>query len=615
MARVDDFDAFYHATRRPLLHQTYALTGDVERTATAVEHAYAQAWSQWRRVRGLPDPVAWVRTEAWRAAHSARPRWRRRSGRRRFGGNPDASPHRSHLRTLHALPDAQRRVVVLHHLAELPVDRIAREVGISQTSAASLLIQGEQAWGAGGTSVGTALAGVEEDIVGVRLARAPHLRRSGDRRYRQQAVVGVVTAAALMVGGGLLIVNDGPASIEQASTAGAGAPRSSGARSPGAGLSGNAPEPFLLGEDALLTPVELRGLSPSVDRWTVTSTTDGTTGDPFYAACQPEPFADPDGEQSLLRRFRSDGDGPSAVQVIEESRSEAESAKAFATMEDWYARCGDDGVQLLATLSVDGLGDQARAFQLRDLGPQHSYLTVGIVRTGPITTAVIASTRAPKPVSARRVLDRAGVSVTRTCLRVSGDCSTMPRMTRVPPLPAEEHPGFLSAFDLPKVSGVGEPWVGTDPVRSLDDPAATACERANFRRGQRPRSRVFVLPTAKDVPRRFGLTETVATFDTRADARTFVRQAFASADSCADRELSASRPVSRELPGDHHGRAWRFEFEVSEQRSASYRMGLVRAGRRVAQLTLSPTKGYDVDQREFGALVVRAGQRLTEADG
>jgi DNA-directed RNA polymerase specialized sigma24 family protein len=615
MARVDDFDAFYHATRRPLLHQTYALTGDVERAADAVEHAFAHTWSQWRKVRRLPDPAAWVRNEAWRVARGSRPRrgWRD-SSRKRFVGDPQKSPHRQDLEALRALPDAQRRVVVLHHLAEQPVDRIARELGVSESAAASLLTKGEQAWADGDTSIATALAHLEDDVAAVRLTRAPTVRRSGEKRHRHHTLAGVAAAAALVVGGGLLIVNDAPTPIREAAAT-AASPATTAATAESSARRArvpSVPNPFLLDQEALLTADEASRLTRPAGEWSVTSTTDGTTGNPIYAPCQQEPFADPDGKQALLRRFASDDDDLTAVQVIEESRNEVQAAKAFATMEDWYARCQDDGVQLLKTMAVRGLGDQARAFQLREFGRRDTLLTVGLVRTGPITSAVIAENRGERPLSAERVLDRAGVSVTRMCLPVSGDCSTLPRVREVPPLPAEEHPGFLSAFDLPKISGVNAPWVGTDPARSPDDPAATPCERANFRSAQHPRTRVFVLPTANEVPRRFGLSETVATFDTAADARAFMRSAYASVASCSERELSASEPHEHELADGFDGRVWRFEFEVTENNSVFYRVGLVRVGSRVALVSMSPSEAYDVRSADFTRLVERAAQRLAE---
>ena len=631
MGRVDEFDAFYHATRRSLLHQTYALTGDADRAGGAVEGAFAHAWSQWRKVSRLPDPPAWVRGEAWRLAGGLLARRRRGRTRRRGVADPAEGAHAGELEALGDLPDAQRRAVVLHHLAHLPAARIAQELGVSESAAQSLLARGEQGWSDGGTPIHQALADLGRDLAGVRLHRAPSVRRAGERRHRRQTLTGLAAAAALVVGGGLLIVNESPVPLDRAAAspraaATAAGPATQEAPEPGTGPPADrkdtadtdlppVPEPFLLDEQALLTAGEMAGLADG--GWTVTSTTDGTTGDPIYAPCQREPFADPDGNQAMLRHFASEGGGPplSAVQVIEESRNERQAKRALATMEGWYARCDDDGIQLLNTRSVTGLGNQARAFQLREVGRTETFHTVGLARTGPITTAVVASTRGPRPVPVARVLDRAAVSVTRTCLPVSGDCTTRSRVREVPPLPTREHPGFLAAYDLPAISNITAPWVGTDPRPSPDNPASTPCERANFRRYQHPRTRVFVLPTAERLPRRFGISETVGTFRSRTDARRFMRQAYASAQSCPDRELSASRPREQELAGAYGGRVWRFEFEVDQQQSVAYRVGLVQGGRRVALVSMSPAQGYDVTQQAFANLLTRAGYRLAEADG
>jgi RNA polymerase sigma-70 factor, ECF subfamily len=608
MARVDEFDAFYHASRRPLLHQTYALTGDVGRAAEAVEDAFAHAWTHWRKVRRVFDPVAWVRTEAWRLAAGPRPRWRRRrvdpGG---FVGDPRHSPHRRDLEMLRALPDHVRRVVVLHHLAELPVERVAHEVGTTASAAASMLARGEQVWTDDGrTSVAAALRLLEDDVAGVRLTRGVGLRRTGERKHRQQSLVGMVTALALLVSGGLLIGTDGLATMG-ASTS----PTPSATPSPRPAAPTQAP--FLLDRGALLTAADLRPVTRPTQAWTAASTTDGTTRDPLAVPCQRAPFADPDGRQSLVRHFGTDTDDVTAVQVIEESRSELQSRQAFEQMERWYSRCADDGVQLVDTFAVRDLGDRARAFRLRVIGSPDTEVTVGVMRTGPITVALAVSARDGTAVPVQRLLQRAAVTVTQVCLPVSGDCSSRPEVRPTAPLPAGVHDGFLASYDLPKVGGVAGPWVGTDPRRTRGNPGATSCERAEFRRSTRPRSRVFVLPTASRVPRRFGVTETVAGFRSRAAAQRFLQRAYASVRGCQDRDLSAARPRAWELPGHRPGRTWRFRFEVDERTTVTYRVGLVRAGSRVALVSMSPSGAYDVTPRAFNQLVERAGHRLTEA--
>jgi hypothetical protein len=52
----DDFDAFYTATARRVLHHVYAVAGDVGDAQDAVQEAYARAWQRWSRVSGGVGP-------------------------------------------------------------------------------------------------------------------------------------------------------------------------------------------------------------------------------------------------------------------------------------------------------------------------------------------------------------------------------------------------------------------------------------------------------------------------------------------------------------------------------------------------------------------------------
>jgi RNA polymerase sigma-70 factor (ECF subfamily) len=131
-----EFDAFYAATARRLTAAVYAMTGDLGEAEDAVQEAYVRAWQRWQRINRQGDPLPWVRTVAFRLAVST---WRRASGRlrahQRHGVPPDA-PELSADRValvaaLRELPEDQRRVVVLHHLLDLSVDEVAREVGAS----------------------------------------------------------------------------------------------------------------------------------------------------------------------------------------------------------------------------------------------------------------------------------------------------------------------------------------------------------------------------------------------------------------------------------------------------------------------------------------------------
>lgn len=134
MDEAAEFDAFYNATNRRVLHQMYAMTSNLADAQECTQEAYARAWQRWATVSQANSPEAWVRTVAWRVAAS---RWRKTKNGvaavARFGrpevAEPPSPDHVALVTALKQLPDAQRRAIVLHHLSGLNVEEVAAEVG------------------------------------------------------------------------------------------------------------------------------------------------------------------------------------------------------------------------------------------------------------------------------------------------------------------------------------------------------------------------------------------------------------------------------------------------------------------------------------------------------
>jgi RNA polymerase sigma-70 factor (ECF subfamily) len=127
---TESFDDFYRATSRRVLHQVYALTGDLPEAQDCVQEAYARAWQRWARVGRHDDPEAWVRTVARRIAVSRWRRTRTAMGYLLHHGKPEttAAPSEDHallVRALRDLSQPQRDAVVLHHLVGLSVEEVA----------------------------------------------------------------------------------------------------------------------------------------------------------------------------------------------------------------------------------------------------------------------------------------------------------------------------------------------------------------------------------------------------------------------------------------------------------------------------------------------------------
>jgi RNA polymerase sigma-70 factor (ECF subfamily) len=146
-----EFDDFYLSSFGRVTAQLHAMIGDRDEAQECVQEAFVRAWAHRRRLDRAEHPEAWVRTTAYRLAVS---RWRRTvRGRRapdRAVATPTvtAAPSESHVAVVEALkqlPEAQRRALVLHHLADLPVQQVARELGVPEGTVKARLSRGRAA--------------------------------------------------------------------------------------------------------------------------------------------------------------------------------------------------------------------------------------------------------------------------------------------------------------------------------------------------------------------------------------------------------------------------------------------------------------------------------------
>jgi RNA polymerase sigma-70 factor (ECF subfamily) len=139
-----DFAEFYSAHFAALTAQLYYHTGDLAEAQDVVQDAFCRAYDRWSVVSGYDEPVAWVRRVAWNLATS---RWRRlrrgvelavREHARTDlpGPGPDRVLLAGALRTLSA---RHRQAVILHYLEDLPVEEVARLMGVAEGTVKSWL--------------------------------------------------------------------------------------------------------------------------------------------------------------------------------------------------------------------------------------------------------------------------------------------------------------------------------------------------------------------------------------------------------------------------------------------------------------------------------------------
>ena len=140
---ISDFEEFYQACYGRMVALVAAMLGDRHQAEDIAQEAFARALTRWKRVARYDVPEAWVRRVALRLTVDASRRMRRArlmsvllaAGQRGLAGgrhDPDDPLAVTALSVaLMRLPLAQRQVLILYYLADLPVDDIARDCEVS----------------------------------------------------------------------------------------------------------------------------------------------------------------------------------------------------------------------------------------------------------------------------------------------------------------------------------------------------------------------------------------------------------------------------------------------------------------------------------------------------
>jgi hypothetical protein len=589
MPTAEEFDEFYVNTRRRLVHQTFAVTGDLGASRTAVRDAYVAARHHWNKVGRMTDPEQWVRPRAWAIAqrrHTARP-WHREKSL--------SADQARVCEALHKLTDVQRKTLVLTHLAAIPLSDLGREVGETQerteqhlqaaTSAMALALDGDS------TAIRAQLESLGAAADTVKLPRPATVRRNGLRRRRNHAIVGSALAVLVTIGAGALVAPDAQAPAP---------PR------PGA----------LVSKRMMLSSEQIAPLAPR-QTWRLVGTSDNTEGEWKNTICQTARFADTHGLGTWVRKFATEAPLRGLVQTVEISSSPGAARKAYETVLGWYAGCTEARIQLVDSYAVDGLGDSAQVLRMRIPEKQPRSFVIGLARSGALTTWTVLETHTRAPAAVQQVLSTLTTSVQNLCdSKVAGACVSA--VSTRAALPASgETPGMLAIADLPVIADVMAPWAGTDPTQASVNVAATTCDKADFARSgaKSPVTRTYLIPEA-GLPQRFGLTETLGEFPSTRAATAFVARIVTRMKACPDKELGSTvshAVVQLKGPAGSSYGMWRLENQVNQHEDlVPFWMGVVQVGRYVAQVNMTPVAKYDVDQATFQALVVRARDRLRE---
>jgi RNA polymerase sigma-70 factor (ECF subfamily) len=123
------------------------MTGDLGEAEDALQEAYIRAWQQWPKIGGYVNPEGWVRSvafklcvNAWWKTRNRLSAHRRAAFRSEAGSGEELGPDLLALvQALRRLPERQRRVLVLHYVADLSVEQITRETGMPAGTVKSYL--------------------------------------------------------------------------------------------------------------------------------------------------------------------------------------------------------------------------------------------------------------------------------------------------------------------------------------------------------------------------------------------------------------------------------------------------------------------------------------------
>lgn len=135
------FEEWYRAEHPRVLASLTLLGGDVDVARDATDEAFARALDRWDRVSGMAAPGGWT----YRVALNVmRRKLRRAAIERRLWSReprpPDIPAPAVELWDLvRALPDRQRRAVVLRYVADLPEAEIAAAMGVARGTVSATL--------------------------------------------------------------------------------------------------------------------------------------------------------------------------------------------------------------------------------------------------------------------------------------------------------------------------------------------------------------------------------------------------------------------------------------------------------------------------------------------
>lgn len=366
-----------------------------------------------------------------------------------------------------------------------------------------------------------------------------------------------------------------------------------------------------------LTDADLAGVADAALalplEWTIDATT-SPAADPT-ALCLTQVAGMPSVAGSFQRKLVS---GPATMIHRMDAYGSVADAITITTLRlAQLGRCSNVPVYLSSGATISGLGDQAAAITAVVQDPTPIMHTVVLVRTGSVVD-VVDVWQPTTPIAVEKAMATAAAVVGKQCAKAGGACVTTPDV-KVGPPPSGGVAGWLTVSDLPRITpGFGR-WTASDPVTTIRV-IGSQCENVSFATAQGPtqrRQRTYLL-TEDSVPKGFGLDELLLDFETAEAAAAFAKSVTDNIDSCATRVPTAKLGATGTFTGvGASGEAiagyWRTVSQpTSAATTATFRIVVATAGKRVVYLLLTPSGAYDFSDDSWAAAGLRAAQRSTQ---
>lgn len=156
------YELIYRELSARLYHYAASLVGDAATAEDITQGAFVKAWESLPKLKSSEAFIVWIHRIARNlavdsgrlaareepAGSGSEPEWETEDPRR--GGRPEAAvldQERNAVvhRAVAALPDHQREVVVLHHFGGMPVEDVARTIGVPTGTVLSRLARAREA--------------------------------------------------------------------------------------------------------------------------------------------------------------------------------------------------------------------------------------------------------------------------------------------------------------------------------------------------------------------------------------------------------------------------------------------------------------------------------------